>query len=112
MEKHGLATAKGVRSVLSGMVGMAMRHGAMTTNPTRDVAPISVPKKIVRALTVEETELLVKKLCADKDATRLDLIDLVEFIWICQACGADVEVEVAKLTRVLIGHVPRRRGTR
>jgi len=80
VEKHGLATAKGVRSVLSGMVGMAMRHGAMTTNPTRDVAPISVPKKIVRALTVEETELLVKKLCADKDATRLDLIDLVEFM--------------------------------
>ena len=80
VEKHGSATAKGVRSVLSGMVGMAMRHGAMTTNPTRDVAPISVPKKIVRALTVEETELLVKKLCADKDATRLDLIDLVEFM--------------------------------
>ena len=41
--------AKGARSVMSGMVGMAMRHGAMTTNPTRDVAPISVQKKIVRA---------------------------------------------------------------
>src|SRR5665811_976726 len=47
-EKHGATTAKGVRSVLSGMVGLAMRHGAMNTNPTRDVAPISVPKKTVR----------------------------------------------------------------
>jgi integrase len=79
-EKHGATTAKGARSVMSGMVGMAMRHGAMTTNPTRDVAPISVQKKIVRALTVEETELLVKKMRADKEAKRLDLVDLVEFM--------------------------------
>jgi len=55
VEKHGASTAKGARSVMSGMVGMALRHGAMTTNPTRDVAPISVPKKIVRALTPGET---------------------------------------------------------
>ena len=80
VEKHGAATAKGVRSVLSGMVGMAMRHEAMTTNPIRDDAPISVPKKIVKALTPTETELLVKKLRADNDAKRLDLIDLVEFM--------------------------------
>jgi integrase len=80
IDKHGAATAKGVRSVVSSMVGMAMRHGAMTTNPTRDVAPISVPKKIVRALTTAETELLVKRLRADKEAKRLDLVDLVEFM--------------------------------
>jgi integrase len=79
-EKHGATTAKGARSVMSGMVGMAMRHGAMTTNPTRDVAPISVQKKIVRALTVGETELLVKRLRADKESKRLDLVDLVEFM--------------------------------
>jgi integrase len=78
--QHGAATAKGVRSVMSSMVGMAIRHGAMTTNPTRDVAPISVRKKIVRALTVEETTLLVKKLRTDKEAKRLDLVDLVEFM--------------------------------
>lgn len=35
-EKHGATTAKGARSVMSGMVGMAMRHGAISTNPTRD----------------------------------------------------------------------------
>jgi len=79
-ENHGATTAKGTRSVMSGMVGMAMRHGAMITNPTRDVAPISVKKKIVRALTVGETEQLVKKIRADKLAKRLDLIDLVEFM--------------------------------
>ena len=39
-------------------------------------------------------------------------VDLVEFIWICHACGADPEIEVAKLTKTLAGHVPRRRGPR
>ena len=39
-------------------------------------------------------------------------VDLVEFVWICQACGADPEVEVAKLTKALSGHVPRRRVRR
>ena len=79
-EKHGATTAKGARSVMSGMVGMAMRHGAMTTNPTRDVAPISVQKKIVRALTPGETEHLVKMIRSDKEAKRLDLVDFVEFM--------------------------------
>lgn len=78
VEKHGAPTAKGARSVMSGMVRLAMRHGAMTTNPTRDVAPISAPKKIVRALTVPETHLLVRKLRADDEAKRLDLVDMVE----------------------------------
>lgn len=52
----------------------------MTTNPTRDVAPISVQKKIVRALTPGETEQLVKKVRSDREAKRLDLVDFVEFM--------------------------------
>ena len=94
-EKHGAATAKGVRSVMSGMVGMAMRHGAMTTNPTRDVAPISVQKKIVRALTPGETEQLVKKVRSDKEAKRLDLVDFVEFM-----LGTGVRIGEARALRV------------
>ena len=80
VERNGATTAKGARSVMSGMVGMAMRHGAMTMNPTRDVAPIRVKKKMVKVLTPVETELLVKKLRRDKEAKRLDLVDLVEFM--------------------------------
>jgi hypothetical protein len=38
------------------MVGMAMRHGAMTTNTTRDFASIRVQKEMVRALTAGESE--------------------------------------------------------
>ena len=100
VQKHGATTAKGARSVLSGMVGMAMRHGAMTTNPTRDVAPISVHKKIVRALTVGETERLVKKLRTDPEAKRLDLVDLVEFM-----LGTGVRIGEACALRVPQVHV-------
>ena len=32
-------------------------------------------------------------------------LDLVEFIWICRACGAEPEQEVSRLTRRLAGHV-------
>lgn len=77
---HGGATAKGCRSVLSGMCGLAIRHGAMTTNPTRDATPIPVAKKPVRALTTEDQRLLVKKVRADKEAARLDVVELVDFM--------------------------------
>lgn len=38
-------------------------------------------------------------------------VDLVEFVTICRACGADPEQEVVKLTRKIAGWLPaRRRG--
>jgi integrase len=79
-KKHGASTARGARAVVSGMVGMAMRHDAMETNPVRDVAPIPIVTDEVRALTPAETEKLVKKIRADKESKRLDLVDLVEFM--------------------------------
>jgi len=116
-EKHGATTAKGARSVMSGMVGMAMRHGAMTTNPTRDVAPISVQKKIVRALTPGETEHLVKVFRSDKEAKRLDLVDFVEFmlgtgVRIGEACALRVpQVDLEGGTvEICDGHGLRDRG--
>lgn len=78
---HGAATAKGVRSVLSGMIGLAMRYGAMSSNPLRDVSPISAPPKTVaRALTPQENKDLLTKLHAGEQAAVLDLVDLVDFM--------------------------------
>lgn len=37
---HGAATAKGCRTVLSGMVGLALRHGAIVTDPVTDAGRI------------------------------------------------------------------------
>ncbi|ANC31472.1 tyrosine-type recombinase/integrase [Isoptericola dokdonensis] len=51
---HGAATAKLCRSVLAGVCGLAVRHGALTTNPTKDAGTIRVASKEPRALTPVE----------------------------------------------------------
>ena len=63
----GPSTAKTVRSVLSGMAGIAIRRGELRTNPVRDAAPISQPfdTRSPRALTIEETAALRAGLLAD-----------------------------------------------
>jgi hypothetical protein len=40
-KKHGVATARTCRSVLSGMCTFAARHDALTQNPVRAVGPVS-----------------------------------------------------------------------
>ena len=50
----GAPTAKVCKTILSGMMGLAVRHGALPTNPVRDVAGVTVVKKEPRALTVDE----------------------------------------------------------
>lgn len=54
----GAPTAKLCRTVLSGILGVAARHGALDGNPLRDVAPIPSNKTEVRALTVTEVAAL------------------------------------------------------
>lgn len=95
-EKHGASNAKTARSVLSGMIGQAMRQGAMNTNPVRDAKPIRVEKKAPRALTIEEAKKLLGKLQADPDAIRLDLPDLCAFmlgtgVRIGEACAVQLD---------------------
>lgn len=54
----GAPTAKLCRSVLSGVLGLAVRHGAAATNPVREVAGITVVSKEVRALTLDQVATL------------------------------------------------------
>lgn len=49
---------KAARAVLSGMLAMAVRHGALTANPMRDVVTPRAPRKEVRALTVDDVASL------------------------------------------------------
>lgn len=51
---HGPSVAKSARVILSGMFGLAVRFGAATTNPVRDVGTIKMESKPARALTVDE----------------------------------------------------------
>ncbi|MFD1836247.1 tyrosine-type recombinase/integrase [Brachybacterium rhamnosum] len=50
----GAPTARLARTVLSGALSLATRHGALASNPMRDVAGVTVTKKDPHALTVDQ----------------------------------------------------------
>ena len=67
--------------MVSGVLGLAVRHGAITSNPVRDVGRIrSSPRRQPRALTPDERQLWISRLQADPDAVRKDLPDLCEWM--------------------------------
>jgi integrase len=68
--------------VLSGILGLAVRHGLLPTNPVREAAIRRGTRtsRGPRGLTVEETRQLRARLTADPDAARRDLPDLVDFM--------------------------------
>ena len=78
---QGAPTAKLVRTVLSGVLGLAVRHGALPTNPVREIANVGgQPKRRPRALSAEERKAWVSRLAGDEDARRKDLPDLCAFM--------------------------------
>lgn len=79
--KAGPGAAKTARSVLSGMFRSAVRHGAVSSNPVREAAPISAPRKSrVRALTRDEVTEMTSLMRAHERAIELDLPDVVDFM--------------------------------
>jgi hypothetical protein len=71
------ATAKSCRSVISGVMGLAVRYGAVTAKPVREVDRIEAqPKKEPRGLSTTERRALLEQLQADPRARRHDLPDL------------------------------------
>ena len=75
------ATAKSCRSVISGVMGLAVRYGAVTHNTVREAERIeSRPKREPRALTGRERVQLLEQLQSDEKAVRRDLPDLVFFM--------------------------------
>ena len=80
-QKVSASTAKSCRSVISGVMGLAVRYGAVMANPVREVERIEAkPKREPRALTIEERVELLTKLQEDEKARRRDLPDLVFFM--------------------------------
>jgi site-specific recombinase XerC len=69
----GAATAKTCRSVISGVMGLAVRLGAVAANPVREVERIeSRPARQPRALTPRERVALIHQLQDDPKAVRRD----------------------------------------
>jgi integrase len=77
----GPGKAKSCKTVLSLLLGLAVRHGAIPTNPVRDVASIKRGHKArPKALTVAETGEMLGKVAVDPEAIEQDVPDLVEFM--------------------------------
>ena len=79
-DNTGAATAKGARTVLSQMLGLAARYDAIPQNPIRDTSPVTSVRKEIRALTEREVRALRAKLAADKKAVVAGLPDLADFM--------------------------------
>ncbi len=79
-EHHGVAAAKATRTVLSGMVGLAVRYDALERNPVREVGRIESERASARALSVTEATELRGKLHADERCRAWDLVDFTDFM--------------------------------
>jgi integrase len=70
--------AKQTRTVLGQVLGLAVRHDALLTNPCRETSAISTkPKKAPRALTIPQALQLLALLTYDDQAVARDLPALV-----------------------------------
>jgi integrase len=79
--RAGAPTAKTCRAILSGAMKLAVRYGAISVNPVREVDAIEAPaKNPPRALNSEEVILLRKSLAADERAIQANLPDLITFM--------------------------------
>ena len=80
-DRSGHSMAKTCRSVVSGILGFAMRHDAVTRNAARGTTPLSgKPQKQPRALNTEERVRWLAQLSADSRSVNKDLPDLVSFM--------------------------------
>ena len=79
--RKSVAVAKTARSIISGVMGYAARHGAVGQNPVRETSRLDGSgSKQPRALTREERVRWLDQLEADEKAVRWDLPDLSRFM--------------------------------
>lgn len=92
-KEHGPGAAKGCRSVLSGMMALAVVSDAVRVNPVRGVAPIQRGEsRAAKDLSLEALVALLRSVASDSEMRRLDLADLFTFMAyvgcrIGEACG-------------------------
>ncbi|MFI0484858.1 tyrosine recombinase XerC [Actinomadura sp. 9N215] len=80
-KSHGPSAAKTTRDVLSLLLGLVVRHGALDTNPVREIAKISTGRKTrPKALSREDEAVMLAKAAGDERAAELDAADLIEFL--------------------------------
>lgn len=80
-DQIGVASAKTCKSIISGTMAIAVRDGALTSSPVREIAIVSnTRRKPPRALSKEEREQWLELLGEDERAVSADLIDISKFM--------------------------------
>jgi integrase len=80
-DEVGAASARTCKSIISGTMAIAVRHGALTLNPVRDIEILGKSRrKPPRSLTEEEREGWFELVSQDERAIRADLIDICKFM--------------------------------
>jgi integrase len=80
-KKHGHGSAKGCRSVLSGMMALAVRNDALLTNPVVGIAGIERKASGgATALPLDEVAAFLATIAGDTEMKRLELVELWEFM--------------------------------
>jgi integrase len=82
LDERGLSaeTLRGVRTVISGVLGLAVYHEVLAANPVRDLEKITGKPGRPRALTTEQRREWLRFLATDPAAVRRDLHDLTVFM--------------------------------
>jgi len=103
----------GIRNVLSSVCGYAVRHGALKTNPVRELSRLQrVERKEVRALTADERTRMFAWLDEDEKALDLDLGPVlrgllatgVRISELLGCCGDDVLLDDPSRPRLVVEH--------
>jgi integrase len=80
-QRSGEGTAKHAKVILSGILGLAVRHDALDSNPIRELAPTRGKRRVKRpGLTEAGWAGLREFLRKSPEAKKYDLVDLVEVL--------------------------------
>lgn len=121
LKTYSLSLARHTKAVISNVMTFAVDAGALSTNPAREIGPLSdrrakTKRKKARALTSEQVLDFLAKLDQDEEARTRDLPDLVRFFLATgerrgEALGAhwsDFDEETQTLT--MSGNIIQARG--
>ncbi|WP_344112090.1 hypothetical protein [Kribbella alba] len=80
-DEVGAVSAKTCKSVIAGVLSLAVRHGAIVSHPVRELGSIeAAPKTAPRAMTDQERQEWFVMLASDERANRADIPDLSLFL--------------------------------
>ncbi|WP_158297138.1 site-specific integrase [Zhihengliuella sp. ISTPL4] len=116
-KEAGPGAAKNCRSALSGMLGLAVRNGALSHNPVRELERVTQRKKKgSTAIPLDELPTFLERVRADEKLVEWDTVDLITFMlasgWrVAEVCALEADaVDFAAGTASVVAQNVRVKG--